>query len=189
PYVKHITDSSAVIEWTSDKPGSSIVDLSNGLRYQSDTLSTEHSVVVTGLDPETLYQADVHSLDKDDRASETLSTSFTTLAVPDYRAPLILEGPYASNITHEQFTLSLCADEPVRGSIYVDDQHFTLSDLAICHQILIESLSPNTAYTVIAEVSDEQANGPTTSQAMTVTTLPAPDISAPNILLMPMVID
>ncbi|WP_197485859.1 hypothetical protein, partial [Oleiphilus sp. HI0061] len=130
-----------------------------------------------------------HSLDKDDRASETLSTSFTTLAVPDYRAPLILEGPYASNITHEQFTLSLCADEPVRGSIYVDDQHFTLSDLAICHQILIESLSPNTAYTVIAEVSDEQANGPTTSQAMTVTTLPAPDISAPNILLMPMVID
>tara|TARA_R110002072_G_scaffold9584_1_gene46361 strand:- start:17450 stop:30334 length:12885 start_codon:yes stop_codon:yes gene_type:complete len=199
PNVKHITDTSAVVEWLTDKPGTSVVDLSNGRRYQRSPLTTpfttNHSVVLTNLDPETLYLADVHSVDKDDRATETSSTSFTTLASPDYRAPLILEGPLASNITHEQFTLSLCADEPVAGFLTVDSTlfarptSFALPELALCHQRVIDGLSPNTAYTVIAEVTDEQGNGPTVSQALIVTTLPAPDVTAPVIQLIPMVID
>jgi len=195
PFVKHITDTSAVVEWLTDKPGTSVVDLSNGRRYQNLPLVTEHSVILTDLDPETLYFADVHSVDKDDRATETTSTSFTTLATPDYRAPLILEGPLASNITHEQFTLSLCADEPVTGYITVDSTlfelplSFALSELAICHQLVIDGLTPNTAYTVIAEVTDEQGNGPTVSQPLVVTTLPAPDVTPPVIQLIPMVID
>lgn len=189
PFVKHITDHSAVIEWLTDKPGSSVVDLSNGRRYQNSPLTTKHSVVVTDLDPETLYLADVHSVDKDDRASETLNTRFTTLAIPDYRAPLILEGPLASNITHEQFTLSLCADEPVTGTLSIDDAVFELSTLALCHELVADELSPNTTYTIVAEVIDEQGNGPTVSQPLLVTTLPAPDLTAPVIQLIPMVID
>ena len=193
PVVKHITAYSAVVEWLTDKPGTSVVDLSNDRRYQTSPLTTpfttNHSVVLTDLDQETLYQADVHSVDKDDRATETLSTSFTTLAIPDYRAPLILEGPLASNITHEQFTLRLCADEPVTGFLTVDSTLYELSTLAMCHELIIDGLSPNTAYTVIAEVIDEQGNGPTVSQPLVVTTLPAPDVSAPVIQLIPMVID
>ncbi|NRB38161.1 MAG: S8 family serine peptidase [Pseudomonadales bacterium] len=189
PFVKHITDHSAVVEWLSDKPGTSVVDLSNGRRYQTSPLTTHHSVVLTDLDAETLYLADVHSVDKDDRASDTLSASFTTLATPDYRAPLILEGPLASNITHEQFTLSLCADEPVAGFITVDSTLFSLPTLALCHQLVIDGLTPNTAYTVVAEVTDAQGNGPTVSQPLIVTTLPAPDVTAPVIQLIPMVID
>ena len=189
PFVKHITDHSAVVEWLTDKPGTSVVDLSNGRRYQTSPLTTDHSVVLTVLDPETLYRADVHSVDKDDRATETSSASFTTLATPDYRAPLILEGPLASNITHEQFTLSLCADEPVTGFITVDSTLFTLPTLALCHQLVIDGLTPNTAYTVVAEVTDAQGNGPTVSQPLIVTTLPAPDVTAPVIQLIPMVID
>jgi len=189
PFVKHITDNSAVVEWLTDKPGTSVVDLSNGRRYQSSALTTGHSVVLTDLDPETLYQADVHSVDKDDRATETSSTSFTTLATPDYRAPLILEGPLASNITHEQFTLSLCADEPVDGVLTVDSTLYTLSELALCHELVIDGLTPNTAYTVVAEVTDEQDNGPTVSLPLVVTTLPAPDVTPPVIQLIPMVID
>jgi|GEM_PF-555677 len=195
PFVKHITDAGAVVEWLTDKLGSSVVDLSNGRRYQASPLTTYHSVVLTDLDPETLYLADVHSVDKDDRATETSSTSFTTLATPDDRAPLILEGPLASNITHEQFTLSLCADEPVVGSLTVDSilfaqpLSFALSELALCHQLVIDGLTPNTAYTVVAEVTDVQGNGPTVSQALVVTTMSAPDVTAPVIQLIPMVID
>ena len=189
PFVKHITDTNAVIEWLTDKPGSSVVDLSNGQRYQSFELNTKHSVVLTSLDAETLYQAEVHSVDKDDHATETSNASFTTLARPDTKAPLILEGPLASNISHEQFTLSLCADEPVTGSISVESMLFELSTLALCHELVVESLTPDTAYTIIAEVSDEYGNGPTTSHPLIVTTLPAPDIAAPIIQLMPMVID
>jgi phosphodiesterase/alkaline phosphatase D-like protein len=189
PFVKHITDTSAVVEWLSDKPGTSVVDLSNGRRYQTSPLTINHSVVLTDLDPETFYLADVHSVDKDSRASDTLSTSFTTLATPDYRAPLILEGPLASNITHEQFTLSLCADEPVAGFLTVDSTLFALPTLSLCHQLVIDGLTPNTAYTVIAEVTDAQGNGPTVSQPLIVTTLPAPDVTPPVIQLIPMVID
>ena len=189
PFVKHITDSSAVVEWLTDKPGTSVVDVSNGRRYETSPLTINHSVVLTDLDPETLYQADVHSVDKDGRATETSNTSLTTLAIPDDRAPLILEGPFASNITHEQFTLSLCADEPVTGTLTVDGTLFELPTLALCHELVIDGLNPNTAYTVIANVTDEQGNGPTISQPLVVTTLPAPDVSAPVIQLIPMVID
>ncbi|MFV1871862.1 MAG: fibronectin type III domain-containing protein [Oleiphilus sp.] len=194
PVVKHITSHSAVVEWLTDKPGTSVVDLSNGQRYQNSPLTTHHSVVLTELDPETLYHADVHSVDKDGRATDTLSTRFTTLAIPDRRAPLILEGPVASNITHNEFTISLCADEPVTGSLTVDgiakdNAIYSLSTLALCHEVLIEGLEPNSPYTVIARVTDEPGNGPTVSQPLIVTTLPAPDVTPPVIQLIPMVID
>ena len=189
PFVKHITDTNAVVEWLTDKPGTSVVDLSNGQRYQNPEFNTDHSVILTNLDPETLYRADVHSIDKDNHPTETASASFTTLATPDYRAPLILEGPFASNITHEQFTLSLCADEPVIGSVTVSGVSYALSSLAVCHDLVVNSLSPDTAYTVVAAVTDEQGNGPTVSQPMIVTTLAQPDETPPEIQLIPMVID
>jgi hypothetical protein len=189
PFVKHITNRSAVIEWLTDKPGTSVVDLSNNRRYQTLPLTTNHSVILIDLEPETLYLADVHSVDKDGRATETSSTSFTTSSTPDYRAPLLLEGPLVSNITHEQFTLSLCADEPVTGFLTVDSTIFILPTLALCHQLVIDGLSPNTPYTVVAEVTDAQGNGPTVSQPLVVTTLPAPDVTPPVIQLIPMVID
>lgn len=190
PFVKRITEHSAVVEWQTDKPGTSVVNLSNGRRYQSALLTTLHSVVVNDLNPSTQYLADVHSVDKDNRATDTASTRFTTLATPDRRAPLILEGPHASNISHNEFTLSLCADEPVTGSISVNGRIVRLPALAaLCHQVVIDGLTPNTPYTVIAEVTDAQGNGPTVSQPKIVTTLPAPDETAPVIQLIPMVID
>lgn len=189
PYVKRITEHSAVVEWLTDKPGTSVVDASNGLRYANAALTTHHSVVLTDLDPQTLYQLVVHSVDKDGRPSETRNTQFTTMGIPDFRAPLILEGPFASHISHEQFTVSLCADEPVTGTITVDGQPYTLAELAECHELVVEDLAPNTTYTVIANVSDAQGNGPTISQPLHVTTLPAPDITPPVIQLVPMVID
>ncbi len=194
PIVKHITAHSAVVEWLTDKPGTSVVDLSNNRRYQNTPLTINHSVVLTELDPETLYYADVHSVDKDGRATDTLSTSFTTLAIPDRRAPLILEGPVASNITHNEFTISLCADEPVTGALTIDgigkdNAVYTLSTLALCHEVVVEGLEPNSPYTVVARVTDELGNGPTVSQPLIVTTLPAPDVSPPVIQLIPMVID
>lgn len=189
PYVKRITAHSAVVEWTTDKPGSSVVDLSNGRRYENTPLTTHHSVVLTDLNPQTLYQADVHSVDKEGRETQTRRTSFTTLAVPDYRAPLILEGLIATAITHTQFTVSFCADEPVTGLITLDGVRFDFTNLALCHELVLDGLSPNTLYTVIVEVKDEQGNGPTISQPLKVTTLPAPDLTPPVIQLIPMVID
>lgn len=190
PFVKRITDSTAVVEWLTDKPSTSMVNLSNNRSYQFPSLTTEHSVVLTDLDPQTLYLADVHSVDKDNRPTETARTQFTTLATPDHRAPLILEGPLASNITHNQFTLSLCADEPISGRITVNGREFFLPVLtSLCYEWVIDDLTPNTPYTVIAEVTDQNGNGPTTSQPLIVTTLPAPDVTAPVIQLIPMVID
>ncbi|MDX1451671.1 MAG: fibronectin type III domain-containing protein, partial [Oleiphilaceae bacterium] len=87
------------------------------------------------------------------------------------------------------FTLNMCADEPVTGFITVDDAPYALSELSLCHTLVVTGRTPNTAYTVVAEVSDAQGNGPAISQPLLVTTLPAPDLAPPVIELIPMVID
>ncbi len=189
PFVKKITDKSAVVEWQSDKPGTSVVTLMNNQVFESSELTTHHSVPLTGLDPETYYTLDVHSVDKEQRASATRSTSFTTLATPDSKAPLFVEGPLVSNVTYEKFTISFCADEPVTGNVLVDSTNYVLNDLASCQDLVIDNRDPNTTYTLVVDITDQEGNGPTVSQPLSVTTLPAPDVTPPAILLLPMVID
>ncbi|WP_444995301.1 fibronectin type III domain-containing protein [Aliikangiella sp. IMCC44359] len=189
PYIKWITDTSAVVEWLTDKPGTSVCELSNGLTYQDDQLTTQHSIVLTGLTPETFYTAEVHSVDKEMRPSETRSGNFTTLAAPDNKAPEFISGPNFKEITQDQFTVEFCADEAVTGNITVDDTTFNLDTLAVCHQVVITDRSPNTPYEVTVSIVDSEGNGPTLSIPQVVTTLPVQDTTPPEILLLPFVID
>ncbi|WP_196139004.1 fibronectin type III domain-containing protein [Aliikangiella sp. G2MR2-5] len=189
PWIRKITDTSAMIEWQTDKPGTSVCDLSNGSRYQSATLTTLHSLVMDNLDPETLYSADVHSVDKENRASETGQTSFTTLATPDRIAPIFVEGPLTDQINDQGLNINFCADEPVTGTLSVDGNTISFDELAVCHSIPVSGLNGNTSYEFTVDIWDDAGNGPTTSGVQTVTTLPTPDLEAPVILLEPMVIN
>jgi PKD repeat protein len=87
PVIKNIstsseTETSAVITWTTNEPGSSHVEYGKtteyGLTATSDELTTAHSITFSGLEPNTVYHYRVKSKDKaGNEASSTDNTLFT----------------------------------------------------------------------------------------------------------------
>ncbi|MCD6394893.1 MAG: tandem-95 repeat protein, partial [Planctomycetes bacterium] len=92
----NITDVSASITWTTDKPSDSVVrygeTTSLGSEFSDATLVTSHSLAITGLSPDTLYYYEVESMDAD--AGTTVDNnsgayySFRTVVV-DSEDPII----------------------------------------------------------------------------------------------------
>ncbi len=189
PTVTRISDRSAILVWETDKPATGIIELSNGTRIETTRLTTYNCIVLWNLDSGTQYTVTVQAVDKDSQTSDTKSTSFTTLSVPYTKAPEFVDGPIVLNITETEFEVSFCADGPVTGAVIIDGEIFTFDDLDVCHKILIENRQANTPYTVVVTIMDPLGNGPTVSQPQTITTLPTPDLTAPEILLLPFVID
>ncbi len=189
PLVIKISDRSAIIVWETDKPAKGVIELSNGLRIETNRLSTYNCVVLWGLQPATTYTAVVQAIDKDQQTSDTKTTSFTTLNLPYTQAPEFVDGPIVSNITETTFEISFCADGPVVGYINLGDEIISFDEFDVCHKIVIGNRQPNTPYTFTVTITDPIGNGPTVSQPQTAVTLPLPDTRAPIILLTPMVID
>ncbi len=189
PWIRQITQTTAVVEWLTDKPATSVAVVSNGLQVQSLTLTTHHSLVLSGLTPQTQYSVDVHSVDKESRSSNVETATFTTLAEPEVFPPVFEEGPVVDGITDTEFWVVFCADKPVTANVTIDETVYVINDLNVCHELLIENLTPETAYQVSVDITDADGNDPTVSQPIIATTLPTPDIQPPQILLNPMVID
>ncbi len=189
PVATKITDRSAVIIWETDKPARGTLQLSDGQSFETQELSTFNRILVSNLTPVTEYTAAVRSIDKDEQLSDSRSTVFTTLQRPDDLPPQFVEGPTIRNITDTEFEVTFCADEPVFGVITVDTVDYLLDQLDVCHDLVIDQRVPATEYEVFVRITDAFGNGPTLSEPLRVTTLPAPDNKAPEILLTPMVID
>ncbi len=89
----------AVITWQTDEPSTSVVDYGNTIGYeigteQDLTLTTSHSIVITGLFADTLYHIMITSEDTEGRAASTSDLTFTT--VPNADGPVI-DVWYGSN--------------------------------------------------------------------------------------------
>jgi len=189
PYVKNITNSSAVIEWLTDEMTTATVEIAGGTTFSDSQLSRFHSVVVSGLNGNTDYTALVNSADQ--QGNETVSTNvnFTTSSTPDLIAPQFIQAPVVSAINDSQFTLSFCTDEPTTGKVIVDDIDHLLGNASNCHELVVDNLNSNQSYIVLASISDIAGNGPILSSAKTVTTLAASDFNSPIILSGPSVLD
>lgn len=189
PYIKNITDTSAVVEWVTDEPTTASVEISGGGIFNQSELLTFHSIVVTGLSASTSYSAVVKTVDAQANSSPPIDINFNTAATPDVQAPAFSQQPTISDIGHDRFTLEFCADEPVTGRVEVNQNELLLNELSICHELKVNQLNSNQSYSVTVSISDEKNNGPTTTIAKTVTTLPAADFTSPIITSAPAVID
>jgi len=83
----NLTGTSATITWTTDEPADSEVFFrkQGATNYQSVSDSAEvtsHSVVVTGLEPDTTYEFHVSSTDGSGNTTTTTDDSFTTTSSP-----------------------------------------------------------------------------------------------------------
>jgi hypothetical protein len=97
PVIKNVstsseTDTSAVIIWTTNEPGSSQVDYGKtteyGLTAASDELTTAHSVTLSGLESNTAYHYRVKSKDK---AGNEASSADNTLVTFQEKSPYSME--------------------------------------------------------------------------------------------------
>lgn len=82
--VSNITASSATISWTTDEPSTGTVNYgttsSYGQAVNSTTLSTTHSVTLTGLTASTNYQYQIVAKDASNNTNNVTTGSFGTLA-------------------------------------------------------------------------------------------------------------
>ena len=190
PYVKNITDQSAVIEWQTDEAVSSSTQIVGGDLFTNAQLQTQHSVVVTGLDPATAYNVELNTADAQNNNSTTANFAFTTTnSNADSLAPQFIQPLSITAIAETQMTMAFCANEPVNGKFVVDNTDYLLNDFSNCHELTINDLNPNQSYAVSAEISDIASNGPTTSLVTNVKTLAAADLSPPIITTSPTITD
>ncbi len=98
----NISDDSAVISWSTNEQADSQVEYGTTTSYGSVTvldsaLRTEHSVSLSGLDPETRYHYRVRSTDASDNLAVSSDYEFTTHAQGEVVKQLAIHGVDASS--------------------------------------------------------------------------------------------
>lgn len=175
PSVVHLSDTSVSIVWTTNEASNSRVEFGIGSLtqfVQSNDLTTQHTVTLTGLDADTIYQYRVGSTDASNNGpTYSGSSTFSTEIPPgDIDAPVITGGPQPIFIDPNNAILSWTTDEPSSSVIHYgltpslgstldgDPGNFTQN-----HSVLVPGLAPDTTYYYQVESTDPDGNGPTSS--------------------------
>ncbi|MBU5614086.1 fibronectin type III domain-containing protein [Geomonas azotofigens] len=196
PTMSSITDTSAVVEWTTNEPstGSVVYGFSSApnLTVPDATLATSHRVTLTGLTAETVYYVKVAATDASNNGPTSSSViSFSTVAAPDTKAPVIIEGPMAINVSDSGATIVWKTDEPATTGVSWNDGtvYGVLSDnsLTTNHSVTITGLAATKTYSYTVSSKDAFNNGPTLSTAKTFTTSATPDMKPPVFIQTPIV--
>jgi hypothetical protein len=188
PSIRDITDTSAIVEWETDEPSTSVVTI-DGRTLTDDTLVSHHEVAVSSLSADTVYSVSVSSTDGQGNGPATGNTTFRTLQTPDLQAPSFIDGPIVINISHDRATVVFEANEPVTGSLALYQGGILIREVPTAlnheHDVLLDNLVPETLYEVIVILTDAAGNGPTVSAPLEFTTLALPDVDPPLILAGP----
>ena len=193
--VFNITQSGAVIQWTTNENSDSVVqygvDSTTWGSYEhtktSASFVTNHSIALTGLLSNTTYYYRVRS---SDAAGNTVTFSeryFTTLKDPDTTAPQFTVPPSASHVDVDSATIywrtNEVSDSEIRydvssntWSAYANRQ--TAANLVTNHSMTLTGLSPGTTYYYSVRSRDAAGNA-VTSDEVFFTTDEAPDSPPP----------
>lgn len=197
----NVTEAGATITWTTDTAGDSFVDLgtsigSYGLQSQGDATvsSTNHSVVLTGLNAGTTYYYQVRTTNASGatgvsyagNATLQATLTFTTTSIVDAVAPTI-SGVTAVSITSSSVVIQFNTNEDALGEAvtgqtidYGGESNFG-SSYAKIHTLLIEGLEPNTKYYYKVTATDEADNQSNSSgHSFTTAVASAGDTQNPN---------
>ncbi|MFC1556442.1 fibronectin type III domain-containing protein [candidate division KSB1 bacterium] len=118
PITKLVQDSTATIEWLTNKNASSRVDFGTAqgaldfTRKENEIDGVKfHQVKLTDLMPGTQYFYRVASIGANGLEAESNIFSFRTNALPDLTPPRMLAGPDAVSIKHDAVTIEWVTDE------------------------------------------------------------------------------
>ena len=141
PVARNVTATSATIEWLTDEPSNSVIDVGDDASYalnhiERGDLVEHHSVAITNLMPGATYHFKVSSSDV---SGNTMTTdpsgafsysrdyTFKTLLQPDADAPVFLEGPVVF-AQDEAAKAEWLTDEPARYELVFDTEPTLSSD-------------------------------------------------------------
>jgi hypothetical protein len=197
PMVVNISNSGATVLWKTDEPATSTVISFDGANYgffSDSTLSTSHSVTLTGLQGSKQYSYKVSSTDASGNTM-TLGSfkSFSTLAAPDTTPPAIIQGPLLVAVDYQSAAIRWDTDEPSDSVIeYGTSDSFgsssSQSDLQRSHNLTLTGLQSGTVYYFRVLSTDAFGNGPTASRGFSFTTPQNPSYKVPVITVAPTII-
>ncbi|MFC1877501.1 fibronectin type III domain-containing protein, partial [Thermodesulfobacteriota bacterium] len=207
PTVLSVTESSATIFWTTDKPGTSIVEYGATSAYGSTApvpastqYVTDHLVTISGLASSTTYHFRASAVsaqgigpnnDLND-GNPSADYTFTTAGAgqSDTTPPVIINIPGANSVTDTTATITWTTDEPSDSVVQYGlttnyGSSRTLDTDVVSHSVQIQGLGADTTYQFRVRSTDIAGNGPTNSANYSFTTEPAPDTTMPVITSTP----
>lgn len=197
PSAEGVSDGVATIIWSTNEPTIGTVQYGITDFGQSggfSDLATDHSLGLTGLLPQTPYQARVIAVDAAANVDTSSTLIFTTLAIADSVPPFFVQLPTVIGQDDSLLTISWVASEQAIGIVELTDGVTTVRDTTKVYvsngSTTISGLTPNTTYTGTVSLVDRLGNGPGSSLddnnpfSVTGTTLEFPDLS-PAIFLAP----
>ncbi|MGX1203483.1 chitodextrinase [Marinobacter sp. MBR-105] len=171
PVVSFVAHDRAVVEWRTNEPATTALGYSvaDGVQQaiKIDGLRNQHRVEVTGLQPETVYAAQVSSVDAAGNGPVSGQVGFQTLQAPDTSAPVYVSGPVITNISADSVTVEWQTDEPSVSAISLNDgtEYRVVRDetLDTEHAVTVTGLAAATQYTYTVSATDAVGNGPALS--------------------------
>jgi hypothetical protein len=187
--VSSITQTSAVITWSTDDASDSKVEYGISDSYGTATpldaaQVTLHSQELTDLSAGTVYHYRVKSTTMDGDSAVSDDYTFTTEELKDTTPPIIL-GITLNDISENTVDLRWVTDEPADAQVEFGktqpyDRTTTLNEaLSTMQRVALTDLDPDTMYYYCIKSRD--ASGNLATSEGTFTTLPAPDTTPPLI--------
>ncbi len=176
-----ITETGAVMTWKTDKPATSQVMIydPDGTCVWTESEQapvTNHSVTISGLEPNTTYRYTVVSKDANGNAV-TSEGSLRTLAQADTTPPTI-SGVNISNITDSSAIITWKTDEAATSQVkYGTTEAYGSTTplnqkLATSHSVTLTGLDPDTTYHFRVMSKDGNGNEAMFAENQTLKTLP-----------------
>ncbi|RKY89982.1 hypothetical protein DRQ09_00155, partial [candidate division KSB1 bacterium] len=201
PDVVGIDTDRVTIEWKTNETSNSIVEYAltgewpgNKKKITEQDLVVDHSVLITGLLPDTEYTFIVGSVDASNNGpTYSKEQTFKTAALPDFNPPVIVGFPSVVNIDTDKATIEWKTDENSTSIVEFASENewpsnkkeVIIQDLVTEHSVLLAELTPKTTYIFRVGSIDGKSNGPSYSGEHKFTTLEVPDLIPPAIVGFP----
>jgi hypothetical protein len=151
--VSSVTNTTAIVTWTTDQAASSQVSYGVSTTYSNSTtldptLVTSHSVLLTGLTPGTTYDFDVMSANS--AGISATSSNGTFLTTGTALGPAI-SNVSSSGVTSGTATITWTTDQAATSAVnYGTTTGYgstaSAAGLATTHSVMLTGLTPNTTY-------------------------------------------
>jgi PKD repeat protein len=198
PRVTLRTPFKALVEWRTDEPSIGRVDFGTtddyGRFVQGERLLQRHKMLLTHLDPQTVYHFRVIATDVNGNVGTSDDQTFVTRGHPDVRPCGIVRHPYLITRFHDRVILGWGLDEVGRGHIEFGTTEeygrtVEISEFKREHALTLTGLSPGTRYYCRVNMVDLEGNGPTLSRRLEFWTSSRRDSEAPVIEGQPILLE
>ena len=188
--VLSVSDKTAVVWWSTSELSAPVLELSMGVRCNRTIcpggLSFDHSALITGLVPSTVYSVRAGGMDiAGNGPAYSSPLAFTT--APDKDTILPQFGRVkALSVGADRAIIDIQLDEPavltiIYGTTKAYGYMLSVPSYQLDHMVALIGLRPDSTYHYLLQATDPAGNGPVSSADFTLHTKTAPVAPAPGL--------